>query len=507
MALYNYITQTGVIVPDTSEILSDVQTEFTDTFGDDLNLDPETPQGVLITSETLARAAVVDNNAVVSNQINPNVSVGVFLDAICALSGLDRIAATFSTVIANLTGVPGTTITTSSIAALTTGEQFSPQNNITLDSEGNGIGVFIALLPGPISTPVGTLTSIVSGVPGWETITNPTSGTLGTNLQSDQSLQRLRAVTLALQGVALNEAIISNLLAQLDAAFGSGTSLQYRENYESITQVIDGVTLSPNSIYVCITNNNAVQNYTQIIGSLTGTAGTLIPAGSVVADTLSQQYKLLFNVLLNSDGNGTGEFQSVLPGTFETDIGTLTTIVTAVSGWSTINNLQPSTVYSFAFLNLVAEILLAKKSLGCDWNGGPGDPPYGAYTVYTTDPASGQLYNVTFGTPTPIPILAKATVTVDASFVGDPITTVQDAILAYANSEQGFTVGTNISAFNLSSAVNAIQGISINNMQISLASLIDYSNNTIVLDIWEQGTINLSGISVIVTNSNILLSR
>jgi uncharacterized phage protein gp47/JayE len=499
MALYNYITSTGVIIPDTSTLLNDVQTEFTDTFGDDLNLDPETPQGILITGETLARAAVVDNNALLANQINPNLSVGVFLDAICALTGLARTPATFSTVTANLAGVPGTVIDTNSIAALVTGEQFSPVSSIILDSDGNGSGTFQALLPGPITAPAGTLTTIVSGVIGWETVTNPSSGTLGTNIQSDQQLQRLRALTLALQGVSLNEAIISGLYASINASWGGVTSLQYRENYTSETLTIDGVTLVANSIYVVITNSNAILGYTLIQGNLTGTAGTIIPAGSVVADTSSQQYASLSAITLDSNGNGTGIFQSVSPGVFSTAIGDLTTIVSTLTGWEAVDNTTPSTVYSVDFLNQVAKILLSKKSLGANWNGGPGSPPYGAYTVQVTDSTSGQLYTVTFGTPTSVPIVARATITLSPTFVGDPVSTVQNAILDYVNSDDGWGVGVDISAFNLASAVNQIPGILINNMQISLADDIDYSNNTIDLELWQQGKITAGGIQVLLT--------
>lgn len=507
MALYNYIPATGVIVPDTSTLLSTVQNEYLIAFGQDLIVDPETPQGVLITSETLARTAVVDNNAQLANQINPDIAGGVFLDAICELTGLTRIPNSFTQVVATVTGVEGTTIPTSAIASLTTGEEFSPIAPITIGADGTATGVFQALLPGPIATPINTLTEIVSGEVGWETITNPSSAiAIGALQQSDVSLRLFRKQTLALQGVALNEAIISGLFDGLNRAFGEGTSLQYRENYENTTQVIDGVTLVANSIYVCVTNPNAVQNYTLVVGDLTGTPGTVIPAGSVVADSTPTNYTLLEDVILNSEGDGTGVFQSVDPGIFSTAVGDLATIVDPISGWSTVANAQPSTVYSLDFLNAVGEILLAKKSLGANWNGGPGDPPYGAYTVYITDPTSGQLYTVEFGTPTPVPVLMRVTVTTTPQFVADPITAVQDAILAYVNGSNGFTVGTDVSPWQIASAVNAaLPGLFVANFEITKASIIDYTNSTIDLDIWEQANTNAGGIQVLVTNNSLMV--
>src|ERR1700748_1520530 len=93
-SLYNYISTTGTIVPDTSDILSDVQTTYQDVFGTDIVLTPDTPQGLLITAEALAEAAVAANNAQLANQINPNIAGGVFLDAILALTGMQRTAQT-----------------------------------------------------------------------------------------------------------------------------------------------------------------------------------------------------------------------------------------------------------------------------------------------------------------------------------------------------------------------------------------------------------------------------
>lgn len=87
MAEYNYITSSGVIIPDTAEQRTAVENEFKAVFGQDLDISPETPQGVLITMETENRDAIVRNNAELANQINPDLAGGVFLDAIWALMG------------------------------------------------------------------------------------------------------------------------------------------------------------------------------------------------------------------------------------------------------------------------------------------------------------------------------------------------------------------------------------------------------------------------------------
>ena len=71
--VYNYINTTGLIVPDSSEILTEVQNEYVAAFGADLQVNnPNSPQGLLINAETQARIAVANNNATLANQINPS---------------------------------------------------------------------------------------------------------------------------------------------------------------------------------------------------------------------------------------------------------------------------------------------------------------------------------------------------------------------------------------------------------------------------------------------------
>lgn len=246
MADYVYIKDSGTIVPDTSEILTGVQNEFLTAFGSDMDTDPSTPQGLLITAETLARDGVVRNNAALANQINPNLAGGIFLDAICALTALERDAATKTTVIATLGGVDGTTILAGSRAQTTNNALFESVSDVTI-AGGTATVEFQAVEFGPVACAIGALNQIVDAVLGWDTINNAAAGTLGTETQSDQSLRALRKLTLAIQGVALPEAIISGLYTVPGVR-----SLTFRENIAATTQSIDGVSMVAHSVYACV---------------------------------------------------------------------------------------------------------------------------------------------------------------------------------------------------------------------------------------------------------------
>lgn len=248
MVDYNYIVNTGVIVPDTADTLLQVQEEYRAALGADLDVSPETPQGVLITAETLSRDAVARNNAALANQINPNLAGGVFLDAIWAITGGRRFAATPSVVRgAVLAGVATTIIPSGAVASTPQGDRFILTSPVVLGGDGTGLGIFQSEDLGGIPAAIGTLNQIVTSVLGWETVTNPYAAEEGDPGESDAAARRRRRLTLALQAVSLPEAIVSGV-----SNLPGVQSLAFRENYTDAPVVIEGVTLDPHSIYACI---------------------------------------------------------------------------------------------------------------------------------------------------------------------------------------------------------------------------------------------------------------
>jgi uncharacterized phage protein gp47/JayE len=251
MANYNYIDATGLIVPDTAVLLDEVKDEWRAVYGADINLEPETSQGAIVVQDTEVRDATVRNNVAVANQINPDYSGGVWLDAIWALMSGGRNAATKSTIAGVvLTGQNGTAVPAGSVAVVSaSGARFLSAATVVIGetTPNQAVVDFVAELAGPIGVIAGGLNSVASGVLGWETVTNPNPAVPGKLVESDVAGRRRRRLTLALQSVEMAEAIISALYA-----LPSVDSLQFRENYASATQVIDGISLVEHSIWVCV---------------------------------------------------------------------------------------------------------------------------------------------------------------------------------------------------------------------------------------------------------------
>lgn len=513
---YQYIISTGTVVADTGSILNGVQTEYLTTFGSDLILSSSTPQGVLIASDTVARSETVQNNAALANQINPNIAGGVFLDAICALTGLQRTIATPSLIQAvTLAGVPFSTIPAGVQAQTAAGDIFESLASVVLPASGTITVDFQSLATGAIPAAINALDEIVTEVLGWETVTNANAAIPGSATQSDASLRTLRLNTLALQGSALIYAIYSNV-----SIVPGVQSMFIAENYNPTPQgmlidILAGTTLA-----------GQIWGMTTTIG--TGTNGAIIVDTDAMNFALSLQtlpainpwpeanFSTTANIILSGLGTqGGGDWISGLTdgniilaknqttanenGLWVAHSGAWTrqaynVTASEILGSNQGISLVPNSIYTCingGDSTDVATALLSSKSLGCAWNG--------TQIIDVIDPSSGQTYIVQFDRPTEVPVLVKATVHAPSA-VADPTDDVINAILAYTTGqlpgEPGLVVGGNVSCFELSGAVNIAQpGIYVQNMQTTTDS--SFSNAEIVIGKNEIATISEGNISVI----------
>lgn len=267
MVDFNYIVATGVIVPDTSQVRSEVEAEWRSALGQDLPVTSETPQGAIITMEVESRDAVARFNAEMANQINPDIAGGVFLDAIWALMGGGRRSATRSIIPAvQMNGAANTPIPAGSLATVeVTGEQFRLISTVVLDSTGSAIGNFESVDPGPVAVLPGRLVEIASSVLGWEQVYNANAAIPGQLTESDIASRRRRRETLGLQGSGNPEAIKSRLYDIDDVR-----SLSFWENYTKTDIVKEGVTVIANSIYACVDGGADLDIATALLASKSG---------------------------------------------------------------------------------------------------------------------------------------------------------------------------------------------------------------------------------------------
>lgn len=292
--LYQYNSNLGIIVPDTAEVQTQVENEFMTAFGSDLVLDPTTPEGRLIEMETLARQGAIGLCALIANQINMDYATGQFLDAIGSFFGVDRIGATSTSVLATLTGIPGTIIPAGSLAESAAGNQFYLENTVTLGIDGTITAYFLSVELGAIPLAVGTLTTIVSQIVGWETINNPAAAQIGIQQESDFNY-RNRIKDARFQGISLLQSIkgalnqVTNLKSSFVMDNPKGTSITYQ-----------GLTLPAHSILV-IADGGSDQDIAEAIFNKksSGSDYTSLPNQSVTVPVVDGAYGVSYNVIFN----------------------------------------------------------------------------------------------------------------------------------------------------------------------------------------------------------------
>lgn len=291
---YEYVTSSGLIVPDTSTILDQVTQDFKNALGQDLDTTPETPQGRLIQLITDYRVNSLAINAANANQINLRYATGRFLDAIGSFYGTERIAATSTRVLATVTGEANTVIPQGSQAQTTAGDIFYAENNITIGQNGIASGYFLSLEKGQIPCELNTLNQIVNAVLGWETINNTSNAIIGTNIESDTDF-RIRIQASRFTGISLMQAIKAKL-ANIENVLSSWAY----DNYEDTPITYDGVTIPAHSICVVV-DGGTDQEIAQAIYEVKtgGTGYTTITGQSVTQTVIDGAYNVPYQVTFN----------------------------------------------------------------------------------------------------------------------------------------------------------------------------------------------------------------
>lgn len=498
MAVYDYITNTGVILVDAAFIEQQVIQEYQALFGSELVTTANTPQGMLIQAEVQARIAVAENNAKLANQINPNYAGGIFLDDIMALTNpYGRTASSPSVVFASIQGTPGTVIPVGSVVAETgTGDsnKFVTVEIITIPDSGTVQNVqFNSLVDGPIPAAQGTLTDIITPVFGWDSVTDSTPPILGNLTQSDLQARIYRLNTLATQGASTAQAIISGV-TQVSGV----KSMSFLENTASTTLTVAGVSMVRNSIYACVDcDSTGTGTYSTVTGTLTGTSTTSVPAGTKVS-SLGNIFETTTTVVIPSGGSIDVLFQSVSTGAVACPVGTLITIVTPVVGLTSVTNAADA---SRGTASTVAQALIAKKSAGAAYNNGSGT----AISAQVIAPYSNQVMTVLFDTPANVPV----NVIVNVSFVNSVQNVVQvvtNAVLDYVNGlipgVAGLVVGQNVSSFELAGAVTRLNpNIYVQSVLIATAPTTPSSSDEIPIAVYELAAITSANITVNVLSS------
>jgi hypothetical protein len=244
----------GVILPQESDVLAGVQADINAAFGGGLNMDVTTPQGQW--ASTISAIIADRNNQIldVVSQVDPQYAQGRMQDAIGFIYFLDRDPARATLVKAcTCTGLAGTVIPPNAQAVDTSGNIYLCSVGGTIPISGTISLDFFAFNTGPQPCPAHTLAQIYVTIPGWSTIDNPKDGVIGADVETQQAFELRRQASVAINASATPQAIYAAVSAS--APVGNPalrpTDVYVFENNLGSNHIYGGVTLIPNSTYVC----------------------------------------------------------------------------------------------------------------------------------------------------------------------------------------------------------------------------------------------------------------
>tara|TARA_R110000851_G_scaffold96792_2_gene209944 strand:+ start:25771 stop:26949 length:1179 start_codon:yes stop_codon:yes gene_type:complete len=261
--------------------------------------------------------------------------------------------------------------------------------------------------------------------------------------------------------------------------------------------------------------------------TLTGTIGTLILAGSLVSTSdTNTQFSTEVNVTLDGSGNGTVFASTITTGPISALSGTITTIDTPITGWSTVTNLADAdegtdeetdvelrarrdksvakdaqaiidAIFSGVgdILGVTQTVVLENDTNLVDTNGLPphsfevivvggldtdigdviwlkkpaGILSFGTSTVVVLD-SQGLPHDISFSRPTEVDIFVEVVVSKFPDYPVDGDDRIAQAIVDYANGElvagRGFSLSDDVIYTRLYTPINSIQGHEIDTLFI-----------------------------------------
>ena len=265
--------------------------------------------------------------------------------------------------------------------------------------------------------------------------------------------------------------------------------------------------------------------------SLTGTAGTLIPAGSLVSTSdTGDQFSTESDITLDGGGNGSVFASAVETGPITALSGTLTEIDTPITGWSTVTNSADATVgtdeesdvelrsrrersvardaqaivdgiyAAVANIDGVTQAVVFENDTdSVDSNGLPphsfqviivgGDDQeigdaiwlkkpagilaFGSTTVQVDD-SQGYSHDISFSRPITVDIYVEVTLNIFSDYPANGDDLIKQAIVDYANGDlianRDFSLGEDVIYTRLYTPINSVQGHEITDLKIDIVS-------------------------------------
>lgn len=211
------ITDIGIVAPARADITAGLWEIMIGAFGSDLNQDPSTPQGQLVTSLT----AVIDaqNSAMIAlgNNFDTRYAIGQFQEALGAVYFLTRKVATQSIAMLDFIGIAGTVIPQGFLLIDDAGVEWATSAASVV---GAGLVTALCTTTGPIQAAPNTIKTFKATIDGLDRVSNPDAAAAGSNQESRYNYESRRYASVAANSKGMNASVlgaVGNLPGVIDA--------------------------------------------------------------------------------------------------------------------------------------------------------------------------------------------------------------------------------------------------------------------------------------------------
>jgi len=265
-------TPDGIQVQTFQEIYDELAAGYRAIYGEDINLEPNSPDGQRVAIEAQLVLDSQSFGALEYNQRDPDFALGQSLNSIIKLSGITRRPATRSQVDVTVVTDRPLTLPIDYTVEDDLGQSWSTLAVRSLAAGTTTVTLF-ALAFGAIAADSGTIVNPVTVVIGITSVTNPASATVGIDEETDQELRVRRNRSL--------ETSQSSSTGRMFTALANLPNVTDVAVYENDTDTTDSDSIPAHSLFVVVEGGavaDIVETMTKnktggkgMVGSVTGT--------------------------------------------------------------------------------------------------------------------------------------------------------------------------------------------------------------------------------------------
>ena len=270
-------TQEGIQVQTFQEIYDELAAGYRSIYGEDINLDPDSPDGQRVAIEAQLVLDSQSFGALEYNQRDPDFALGQSLNSIIKLSGITRRPATRSQVDVSIVTDRPLTLPEDYAVEDDIGQVWTTLNAISIPLTESTVTLFAENF-GAVEAAPDTITEPVTVVIGVLSVTNALSAVVGIDEETDQELRIRRNRSL--------ETPQSSSTGRMFTALANVPNVTEVAVYENDTDVTDANDIPAHSLWVVVEGGAVAAIVEAMVKNKTGGKGMV----GAVTETFSEQF-------------------------------------------------------------------------------------------------------------------------------------------------------------------------------------------------------------------------